>query len=327
MQLEFVRQVYESVVKDLFFDYVICSSGYERRSTYMLSKLSEENLRQSRKVCFCFMDRKVFSRSDNDNHYRQAGFSLFDVESDAISDFATLYHNIFNNEGKKSISILMDYSCMTSVLYASLLKYFESFSEKFESVSLYFSYTPAKFSEPEISGPLHYNQPIPFFDPIESTDKKIALIIGLGYDKGKALGLFEYFQNDPKDTYLFITGESSSGIFFQAVKTSNSDILNIVDANNILSYDLDNLHHLISTLDAIVNYLVSENNRVVIAPIGPKVFTLASMLVNMSHQDVTTYRLSGGHSSIPAEKIPDESKPLIIVQAQMRQSDNILKTE
>jgi hypothetical protein len=202
---------------------------------------------------------------------------------------------------------------MTTIIYGGLLKCLNDFNSE-NNISVYFSYTHAKFTESVKSNALFFNHPIPLFDPIETTNKKVALLVGLGYEEDKALGLYEYFQNDSEDIYLFITKNKG---FFEEVLKSNRHIIELVNEHNIIYYELENINPLINTLDSLINYLVVQNYRVVIAPIGPKIFNLISLIVNLYHNEITTYRLSDGSKSIPIDKIADDSKMPTILQLNM----------
>lgn len=311
MEINYVEQITTELLSDENFDIIICASGYESRATHFLSKLTPAQLTNAKRITFAFTDRHVHAREQNDKILKENGFTFFLVNSSRIDAYTETYHTLFKTIIKKKVNVFLDYSCMTSVLYASMVKYFKDFSNQFDEVSIFFSYTQALYCEPQKSASIFYNGPIPLFDPIQSTDKKIALIIGLGYEEDKALGLYEYFQNDNQDIYLFVTGKSSGEFYHKAVKNNNK-LINIVDPENLLMYDLANIPHLLSTIDALVNYLINTDYRVVLAPIGPKVFTLCTMLVNLLHREVTIYRLSDGDLGEPVDRIADPAKELII---------------
>ena len=308
-----MNQIHTDQLIEEEFDIIICASGYERRATHFLNVLKYSQVTNAKKICFAFKDRIELSRERNDIIFKKRGFSFIEIASNKIEYFSIKFHELFKVIRKKRIKIFFDYSCMTSIMYAAILKYFKDFCDLFEQASIMFSYTQANYTKPQKNNSIYLNYPIPLFNPIQATDKKIALIMGLGYEENKALGLYEYFQNDKDDIYLFITGGSSQE-FYKEVKKNNQKLLNITNEQNVLYYDLDNISHLISTLDSLANYLISTDYRVVIAPIGPKVFTLCSMLVNLNHKEITTYRLSDGEKGKSMDKEANVDKELIITQ-------------
>lgn len=316
MKINYVRQ--PASVDYSLIDYFICSSGFETRSSYLYTKISDQ-LIESQKICFFFSDRVTLSKKTNDKIYKENNFLAFEAISENISDYINIFSEIFANERNTNISILIDYSSMTTNIYAAILKYFYTYSTNFQEVSLYFSYTQALFSEPQQLKPLTYNQPISIFDTIQTTEKPIALIIGLGYERDKTLGLLEYFQSDRDDVYLFLTDNSADNKFYELVKNNNANLIKLIEDQHIIRYNIRDVSYLLSTLDSLINYLIYTNYRIVIAPTGPKQFTLISLIVNLFHEEVTTYRLSHGNRSTPIDKIPDTSKDFILTQVNFKE--------
>lgn len=315
MKINFVTQV--SCIPEVEVDYFICSSGFESRGTYFYLS-NKSKFVGSKKICFRFPDRKELARPDNDKTFDEHKFEFIDITTQLIEDYLILFHRLFNFTPSKTINVVVDFSSMTTTIYAALLKYFFSLPDTFIEASIYFSYTIALFTEPSSTEPLVFNHPISIFDTLQTTDKKIALIIGLGFEKDKALGLYQYFDNDKDDIYLFATVKTPTNNYFDTVFKNNQELFKSINEENIIYYDLDNVTHLISTLDSLVNYLINSNTRVVLAPIGPKQFTLVSLLINLFHNDVTTYRFSHGDKGKPVDRKADESKSSIITHLNFR---------
>jgi hypothetical protein len=310
MKINFVTKIDSKVLADI--DYFLCCSGFESRSSYFFSK-NIKLLNNAKKICFLFFDRKVHARDFNDKIYEENGFQFKSLKKVQIEeDYVIILNELFEQSESKKLNIVIDYSSMTTMIYAALLKYFYSYNKTLIEANLFFAYTRAVYSEPLGSDSLLINQPISIFDTIQTTNKRISLIIGLGYERDKALGLYEYFQNNKEDIYLFIAKNSENDTFYNTTNENNKDLIKMVSEHNVVYYDLENVQHLVSTLDSLVLFLISSNKRVVIAPTGPKIFTLISLLINLFHKDVTTYRLSHGLKSEAIDKKPDEEKPSII---------------
>jgi hypothetical protein len=313
MKINFVKQIEFEKIKPIEFDFLICSSGFESRAAYSTKMLFENNVSIHTKICFSFTERKSYSKVENDKYFSNNDFITIDITSNDISYYSEIFCKLLEGNENKKISIYFDYSCMTSIIYGGLLKFLnDSMCDK--EIDIYFSYTHAKFTKAIKSNPLFFNHPIPLFDPIQTTNKRVALLVGLGYEEDKALGLYEYFQNDSEDIYLFVT--KNEGFYNEVIK-SNSHIIELVNKHNIIFYELENIHPLISTLDSLINYLVAQNYRVVVAPIGPKIFNLISLIVNLYHNEITTYRLSDGNKGTPIDKVADNSKMPTILQLNM----------
>ncbi len=325
MKINYVQQINIDLIEKSDIDYLICATGYEQRASYLADYFRSKRIK--RKICLAFSDRKVLSRNENDYFFKKNEFDIIDIskiktdDNIKIEDYAKKFGEIFMSEKRDKISILFDYSSMNTLMYASIIKYFKDYNSYINNLSLYFSYTQAQYPEPKQIKSLKFNHPIPIFDPIQTTEKKIALIIGLGYEENKALGLYEYFQNDKKDIYLFITGDEKSNKYYCDVKRNNENLIKIVNPNNIIYYDIENISPLLSTLDVLTNYLLKKGYRVVITPTGPKVFSLAALFINLLHEDITIYRLSDGNRGEPIQKYRDKTKNFIIIHLNMVKSD------
>lgn len=316
MKINYVRQIEFDLLSEVIFDFIICSSGFESRATFSYQKLNFNKNQHLNKYCFSFQERKQLSKEINDKYFLEHEFKLLDIKQNDIIYFTDIFEELFKNHNQSSISVFFDYSCMTSILYAAILKYFKEHN-LYKEVNIYFSYTHAKFTKAIKSNPLFFNHPIPLFDPLQTTNKRVALLIGLGYEEDKALGLYEYFQNDSEDMYVFITNNNE---FYGEVIRSNSHILSITNKQNIINYDLENIPPLINTLDSLVNFLIYSDYRVVIAPIGPKVFNLIALIINLYHNEVTTYRLSDGNKGTPIDKVADSTKTPTVIQLNLSNS-------
>jgi hypothetical protein len=299
-------------IKSINVDYFICCSGFESRSSYFF-KQYKNVLESSKKVCFQFQDRKDFYWEENAQLYRNNNFVFKNADSNSaqLDDYLFIANEIFVDK-KKNINVVIDFSSMTTTIYAALLKYFNMSTDKYFDVNLYFCYTPATYTPSMQTVSLSINKPISIFETIQTTDKKIALIIGLGYDKDKALGLYEYFQNNKEDMYLFIARNSENDSFYKSTVENNKDLIKMIDKENIIYYAIDNIQYLISTLESLVAYLIASNKRVVIAPTGAKQFTLISLITNLFHKEITTYRTSyGAKREAVDQQANEDSSPII----------------
>jgi hypothetical protein len=308
MKISYIREANLGQLLEINFDLILGASGYESRASYLFSNniFIGEN-----RVCFSFKNNKKHSREKNDALFASKKFEPVEIDHNSANHLAQLFYTLISkSKGKDEIKILVDYSCMSTLMYASIFKCFYEI-DLFEKVSIYFSYTQSVYSKPSNRSQLKHHSPISLLNNIELTDKKIALIIGLGYERDKALGLYEYFQSDLSDMYLFMTLNNK---FSKDVVENNSELMAKIDKNNIIEYDLNNVPYLVSCLDSLTSYLLNNNFRVVISPTGPKLFSLAALIIGMYHNNVSIYRSSMGDIDDVNDKIADTTKDLIITE-------------
>lgn len=307
MKIKYLKKDKLSEIININFDLVIACSGFEKRASYLFEN---NHIISSNKLCFGFLNNKSLSREYNDNLFSSKNFRFVNIDNNSYDQILIVFEKELLSLGRTNVSILVDISSMSTLMYASILRVLND-NSFFHEVDIYFSYTQATYSSPDKERSLKFNNPINILNNIESTDKKIALIIGLGYDKDKALGLYEYFQNDLKDMFLFIT---SNNDFSSDVNSNNKELISILDGNNIIYYDLDNVTYLTNSLNSLISYLTNKNYRVVIVPTGPKVFSLIALVTSIYNKNVSVYRSSTGILDEAKDKFADPNKDFIVTR-------------
>ena len=275
-------------------DLVIVSSGYEERSTFV-AKILGKQLADAIKICCGFNANKTkVQRKQNDRLFKKLGYEM--IEGNGDDDYfmeqfiKTVIDKSFLNY--ECINVLVDYSSMTRLWYASLLRclYYNDFPLK---INTFFAYSFAKYHPPakKIVQNIHVN-PIDGYSEFSLPDKPTALIIGMGYEAERAYGLTEYFD---ADTFLFYNENAKEEQFMKDVEKLNSDLITSIPQDRIYRYPIGNLEYLERMLYNLCKSL-SIRYRVVIAPCGPKPFTLISLLVSLRLHNVDVWRISPGNS-------------------------------
>ncbi len=277
------------------FDLFLASSGYEERAIFMYQEI---NLNAKRKIVFGFKDHlNIGSRKKNDIFFSRNGFELIETSGDEENKISLILTSLLDFK-KPELNILVDYSCMTRIWYASLLKFIQQNTFASAQINIFFSYSFSEFIEPPKEKV--YNRhvgPIEGFYNISIPDKPTAIIIGLGYVKERAFGLAEYFDVDP---YLFIADNNVSQDYFDNVHLNNEDLLEQVNKENIFYYPLDNLKYTETILSHLCEEL-KETNRIVLAPCGPKPFTLVCLITSLRKNYIDVWRISAGEGDYPLD--------------------------
>ena len=224
---------------------------------------------------------------------------LADSDSDE-EVISYLQENFGHVEGP--LSIVIDYSSMSRVWYSAILRFFYFNNNIENEIKIFCCYSIAKFS-PSIkdeSYNLHIG-PIRGFSSLSIPQKPTALVIGLGYEKNRAIGLNEYFDGE---TFVFHTDASVRPEFSQEVKSNNSLLLNQLKKENICLSSITDLNGLYRMLFSLCNDL-EDSYRVIIASCGPKSFTLISLIVGLELRNISVWRISAGKGAIPTDKAPE----------------------
>ena len=187
---------------------------------------------------------------------------------------------------------------MTRSWYAGALEALGSVQNK-KRVECVFSYSPAKFTSPREATPNSLVGPLPGFCGLDVPDKPSALIIGLGYERDRALGLFQYV--DPAIAFAFYTDPVLDPQFRDVVKANNTTLLNILPKENIYTHPLSDLQRTGDLLLSLCSAL-RDDYRIILAPLGVKPFSLICLLLASRFRNIDVWRVSPGTKSPPQER-------------------------
>jgi len=285
------------------FDIVICSSGYETRASFLADKLKDKKI--DNKFVLSFKDNKdVSSRKKNDQIFENLNYTFIEKDKDENTFLKDILLLINDYPKDRHINILVDYSSMSRTWFASFINAFQYSNS---NTSFYFSYSVAKFKNPNpnISPSIKFD-PIPGFNNLSIPDKPTALIIGLGYEKGRASGLIEYF--DAQEVFLFHTDNED---YQNEITKANKQIIKQVKSDNIIPYPLKDIEYTYTILSNICTEL-SDRYRIIIAPCGPKPFSIISYVIGLQLGYVDIWRISGENDPIKGNRLP--SGEMIIFQ-------------
>jgi hypothetical protein len=303
MQLESFRQVNMDYINSIEIDAIIASSGYERRSVYIPNIFSKKQVPSL--IAFGFTDRKVLSRKANDKRLKEIGYSIYLSNGSDYSIIREKIDNLLKSLKKNEVNILIDYSCMTRVWYASLLDLVLTDNYDIENINLLFAYSPAKFAPPSNMIINKHMGPLPGFCHLGlPSNKESALIIGLGYEKERAIGLAEYVE--AAEIHVFYTDPSHDIRFTKTLLGNNRILLRSLPKDRIYkysSYDLKSTNNLLTD----ICLELSEKYRVILAPLGPKPFSLLCLLLTARYidNDIDVWRVSSGDQSKPKDRDAD----------------------
>ena len=126
-----------------------------------------------------------------------------------------------------------------------------------------------------------------------------SLVIGLGYEKNKALGLSNYI--DAGSEFIFIP-RSPNKKFEKMVKTNNSELLDLIPRKNIFYYDVFSPYSTYLDLRSLLISL-SDHSRPLLVPLGPKILAALSVVLGREmHPLIPVWRVSSEHLELPTER-------------------------
>lgn len=293
-------------------DLVICASGYETRSGHLARRLKGCNKAQL--LCFAFDEnRDNCARENNDKKYKSLGYEEKIILGHSSKVVEDIFESFLNSYESKRCKIIVDVSSMTRAWYGAIVRVLKN-NMTMDNVTVYFTYVPAAYYRP--TPPYPPNEivsPVRGFSGLCLPDKPVALIIGLGRDYGRAVGIKE--ELDPDLVLTFSDKPSTNMQFVKDVYTANFDLLDKTPSENQFYYPLTDSTLLYQLLDSVC-VGIQRNYRVVLVSIGPKLFGLCCFLIATKYPQVSVWRISAGTKGEIIDVKP--SKSVVTMEVEWR---------
>lgn len=257
-----------SEVRDLH----IGAIGFESRSGYVLA----EGIRSRRVVLFPYVN------SANDAYARNLAAAVdMGAELRANSSVAIMSRelDLILGELQPHSRVSVDISSFDRRRLATLVLKLRE--HRIESVD--FLYVPSRFSQPfeNKSEVLEAGPVLPeFAGQLRRSSIPLTAVIGLGYEPERAAGVFELLE--PNKTWAFLP-DSNSPEYAAALVTANRLLLHNMAASDVLTYPVLQPLEIYIRLESFVRSL-NASNRLVLVPMGPKVFALCCFLLALGDE-------------------------------------------
>lgn len=283
-------------------DFFIASSGYESRANFQSEKF--HSISQKKYVLGFDVEKVDPTRKKNDQFFENAGFIYYEVSgenliSDLLNHILLDIETFISSDGLTHVYI--DYSCMSRNWYSYLLYGFTLLQNN-HRFRFYFGYSHAKYVCNDGNDTLNrIVKPLLGFCDLSVPSKPTALIVGMGNEANRVLGLKEYFDAVP---YLFYSDPSYNEKYGEEVEEVNGSIIAETKSENVFKYPVNDLIYTEYILNNLCRTL--ENNyRIIIAPCGPKPFALLAMITSLKLDfPVEVWRISPGSKVSKIDRVP-----------------------
>lgn len=191
------------------------------------------------------------------------------------------------------VRVFIDVSAFPRRVLATILNALREAAIDGVSIRLTISYRLAAFSKPRDQTAPPNKRVAPVSADLAGWPKlpglPVHLIVGLGYERGKALGAVEYLQ--PSYLTLF-SPQSPEKRFADQVAMRNKPLLEGTPATSIFEYQVLEPATQIAQLSSMLASLV-EDRRPVLLPFGPKIFFAVCVLLSFGFPEVSVWHVSG----------------------------------
>jgi hypothetical protein len=277
---------------------VIASVGYEDRARHVAECLLHSS---DRLIASTFPDNRVLSFQKNLRWFEERGAQIIDDPPGNHRAALTAAITKLTNEraeveklrfGRattpRGLRLAVDISSMTrSRIAETVLTLYDDYGVP---IDVDFMYSPAAFAPGfSISGPIRVNTAVSGFEGWSSPRRPAAAILGAGFEGELALGALDWLE--PATTWVLLP-HGLDARYNRQSNRRNAKVVEAIPSQRLLSYSTASPYRLVVQLDSLVEGL-ARNYRVVLVPLGPKIFALAAMLVALLHSpDVEVWRVS-----------------------------------
>jgi len=307
MELVHNYQVSLSELHTEKFDYFIAASGCQKRSTYLAENIDTG---KSENLVITF-DEKVNSklRLENEKFFQSLGFIMIKTAPYEHSDIERMMQRICSGTVRRTLNILIDYSCMTKLWCATIIKYLLKNDFHAERINIYFSYTPKKVNVLHQKFRLKSYAPLIFNKEKNQKEKPIALLAGLNNNFEIMKELIDELK--PSEIYAFIPYFIHDGEYYQKIIDNNASILKTIPSEKVMKYPAERPDQISSMITSLCLDLRLDSD-VILVPQGPKPFGLASILLSVRYPDVMIYDLKSKNDKTLEDPGLPAGQPVIL---------------
>lgn len=293
----------ESDLSNTEIDICIAASGYESRSRSFAEKIDKLKVKVAHKYVWAFTENSTEKmRLKNDEKFKKLGFKPTIISgSDSQKPNKIIKKMLSEIKTNNQVTLLIDISSMTRTWYGAII---EALAQVESPIPLrtIFAYVPAvwkpvnkEYPSNEILGP------VSGYSSHELPNKPTALIIGLGQEEGRALGLREHL--DPEALVCFYANPSIDKRYEELVFEENKDLLDNLNSDYIYAYNIFDTFGTYKTLESVCNGLIRDYS-IVLASLGPKIFGIYCFLLATMQPTISVWRVSPATKQEPIDHKP-----------------------
>jgi len=292
------------------WDVFVCASGYESRATSFPRQWQGV---ARRRIAIGFSEyRENAVRQENDKWYVQHGFELPLASGHEEGEVDALFDGVLKSLTGQA-RVLMDISSMTRSWYGAWIRAVRERVEPSELTTL-FAYVPSLFRRrPHFYPQNSFVGPAKGFCGLALPNRPTVLIVGLGQDEGRAIGLKE--ELDPSIAAAFLAKPAGDPKFERAAYKANQEYLRGMAPDLLFEYPLRDFVTAFHRLRAVTRVFGREGAPI-LAPLGPKIFGLTCFLVAAVEPQTSVWRVSAG----PREGSDDRKGVGVPIFAEVRWS-------
>lgn len=223
---------------------------------------------------------------------------------DSVEEVISSMREVATARPDRSVSCYIDVSAIHRTWLAQLLYRLRYLVEYGVTIRLTLGYCLAKYTAPSALAmpPNRRVSPVHFALAgwPRSPGMPVHVLVGLGYERGKALGAVEYIQ--PAQWRLFVP-VSPEERFVAQVEGQNQELLGGTPSGDIFRYNVLDPAGQYVMLHSMLKGMVADTKPVLL-PFGPKIFFAVSVVLGLQFPGVSVWHVSGEEQAEPDQKSP-----------------------
>jgi hypothetical protein len=288
MDFLYTQQISEADMARESYDLFFTVAGTSERCDHLIKN---HNITANKKICLILSDsKKELFKKTNEDSFLNAGFEMIKLHSSEISKIHNILDELLKSSNSNEQRILVDYSCMAKTWYATFINYFFETEHNFDAIQLFFAYSPTLFQkERKIRNFKILKEDLEQIN--NSNSKPKVLLLSLGTEIGGADQLIKLMN--PEQIIIMYADPAIDPAYVKRVFTNNRKLINSTEPRNLINYPLLRIDEMNQILTSKCIELRIDYN-VVIAPLGPKIFTLNSFILMAQYPDIFVLKSSLG---------------------------------
>ena len=232
------------------------------------------------------------------------GFDCIEWNDESLKEIVLSMFDVANARLDRSVSCYIDVSAIHRTWLAQILYRLRYLVEQDVTIRLTLGYCLAKYTAPSTQAmpPNRRVSPVHFALAgwPRSPGMPVHVLVGLGYERGKALGAVEYIQ--PAQWKLFVP-ESPEKRFVNQVEVQNQELLEGTPRGDVFGYNVLDPAGQYVMLHSMLKGMVADTKPVLL-PFGPKIFFAVSVILGLQFPEVSVWHVSGEEQAEPDQKRP-----------------------
>jgi len=276
-------------LRDNSFDIGIFASGYESRCIFLAQNI--DSLKIKYKLVLGFFEHSDDeTRKNNDEFYEKEYSKILVISSQEEKKIYSHLISLFAMMKEQSeIRILIDYTSMSRLWYSGILNFIRLQSKK--EIVIFLNYSLGQYDESFLDNSYTSINSIPFHEGTLSSNTKTLLVLAVGFTPYVIRSVIEEIEPNQTIGILPISIDNKHEMFSSEIKT---DIL-VKDIDEWINCPINDLESIFSTYAYITNTNLSSRD-ILFLSLGPKIFTVASLLVSQRFHQVTCLYLKSSGS-------------------------------